>query len=103
MHNCSQGAGSQDIGRGNPLDDESLKAHCTIDDVAAIADWLEDNKDSDVADELQTLGAEGPKQDKSWLMLEALDDVAAEWLVDNEETGTADELHTPGVEYPTKG
>ena len=33
---------------GDPLDDESLKVHCTLDDVVAIADWLKDNKDSDV-------------------------------------------------------
>ena len=88
---------------GDPLDDESLKVLKAPDDIAAIADWPEDNKDSDVADELQTPGAEGPEQEKSLKVLEALDDTAAEWLGDNEEMGTADELQTPGVEYPKRG
>ena len=47
---------------GDPLDDESLKVLKAPDDIAAIADWPEDNKDSDVADELQTPGAEVPNK-----------------------------------------
>ena len=55
--------GDRTLDVGGPLDDESLKVYCTPDNVAAIADWLEDNKEKGVADDLQTPGAEGPKQE----------------------------------------
>ena len=70
------------------------------DDVAA--EWLGDKEEKGVVDQLQTPGAEGPKQNESLYVLEALDDVAAEWLGDKEKMGVVDQLQTPGAEGPKR-